>query len=201
MPRPDGIPNKIFIEAVGSTRKTLLTTINKIHQQEHISPSCLQGHTIRLYKGAKGTCSNERGITLASNTDKVHERIINRRVKTVVQITEAEAGGIPGSATVDHLIVMKQTISKIRNKGSTACLVFLDVHKAYDKAWLNAILYVLHKKGVKEKNLHMVQKLNSNLAAKIHMHGRHGMTREIRIRDSIRWRGVLSAIEYATLLD
>ena len=94
---------------------------------------------------------------------------------------------------------MKQTINEIRNKGKTAYLVFLDVQKAYDKAWLDAILYVLHKNGVKGKNLHMVQKLNSNLSAKIHT--RHGLTREIRIRDSIRQGGVLSVIEYATLID
>ena len=116
-----------------------------------------------------------------------------------MQITEAQAGGIPGSATVDHLIVMKQTINEIRNKGKTAYLVFLDVQKAYDKAWLDAIMYVLHKNGVKGKNLHMVQKLNSNLSAKIHT--RHGLTREIRIRDSIRQGGVLSVVEYATLID
>ena len=183
---PDGIPNEIFIEADMNTRKTLLTTINKIHQEKQIPPSWLQGYIIRLYKGkgTKGKCSNERGITLASNIGKVYERIINERVKKVVQIREAQAGGIQGSATVDHLIGMKQTINEIRNKGNTACLVFLDVQKAYDKAWLDAILYVLHKNGVKGKNLHMVQKLNRNLTAKIHT--RHGLAREIRIRDSIR---------------
>ena len=198
---PDGIPNEIFLEADENTKKTLLTIINRIHQNEQIPPSWLQGHIIRLYKGkgTKGKCSNERGITLASNIGKVYERIINERVKKVVQITEAQAGGIPGSATVDHLIVMKQTINEIKNKGKTAYLVFLDVQKAYDKAWLDAILYVLHKNGVKGKNLQMVQKLNSNLSAKIHT--RHGLTREIRIRDSIRQGGVLSVVEYATLID
>ena len=94
---------------------------------------------------------------------------------------------------------MKQTINEIRNKGKTAYLVFLDVQKAYDKAWLDAILYVLHKNGVKGKNLHMAQKLNSNLSAQIQT--RHGLTREIRIRDSIRQGGVLSVVAYATLID
>ena len=120
-------------------------------------------------------------------------------MKKAVKITDAQAGGITGSATVDHLIVLKQIINEIRNKGNTAYLVFLDVKKAYDKAWLDAILYALHKNGVTGKNLQMVKKLNSNLTAKIHT--RHGLTREIRIRDSIRQGGVLSVIEYATLID
>ena len=38
-----------------------------------------EGEIIRLYKGkgVKGKCSNERGITLASNVGKVYERIIS----------------------------------------------------------------------------------------------------------------------------
>ena len=77
-------------------------------------------------------------------------------------------------------------------------LIFVDVQKTYDKAWLDAILYALHKNGVTGKNLQMVKKLNSNLTAKIHT--RDGVTRDIRIRDSIKQGGVLSVIEYATLI-
>ena len=195
------MPNELFIEANEITRRTLLNTINKIHQDENIPNSWLQGNIIRLFKGkgTKGKCSNERGITLASNVGKVYERIINERVKKAVKLTDAQAGGIPGSATVDHLIVLKQIINEIRNKGNTAYLVYLDVQKAYNKAWLDAILDALHKNGVAGKNLQMVKKLNSNLTAK--MHTRHGLTGEIRIRDSIRQGGVLSVIEYATLIE
>ena len=126
---PDGMPNELFIEANETTRRTLLNTINKIHQDENIPNSWLQGNIIRLYKGkgTKGKCSNKRGITLASNVGKVYERIINERVKKAVKITDAQAGGIPGSATVDQLNVLKQIINEIRNKGNTAYLVFLDV--------------------------------------------------------------------------
>ena len=51
----------------------------------------------------------------------------------------------------------------------------------------------------KEKNLRMIKNLNSNLTARIQT--RYGLTRKIKIKDSIRQGGVLSVIEYATLLD
>ena len=73
------------------------------------------------------------------------------------------------------------------------------MQKAYDKAWLDAIIYALHQNGVKGKNLRMIKNLNSNLTAKIQT--RHGLTRKIQIKDSIRQGGVLSLIEYGTLLD
>ena len=58
----------------------------------------------------------------------------------------------------DHLIVLKQTIQEITEKKQTAYIIFLDVQKAYDKAWLDAILYALHKNGVEGKNLRMIKK-------------------------------------------
>ncbi len=70
--------------------------------------------------------------------------------------------------------------------------------KAYDKAWLNAILYVTHKNGLKGKNWRIVKALNSNLTAKIRT--KNGSTRNINIKDNIR-QGVLSVIEYANLMD
>ena len=198
---PDKIPNEIFIEANKETKQLLKTMIENIHANENIPQSWEEGEIIRLYKGKgqKGKCSNERGITLASNVGKVYERIINERVKNQVTITKAQAGGKPGCSTVDHLIILKQTIQEIRDKRHTAYIIFLDVQKAYDKAWLDAILYALNINGVKGKNLRMIKKLNSNLTARIQT--RYGLTRKINIRDSIRQGGVLSVIEYATLID
>ncbi len=105
----------------------------------------------------------------------------------------------PGAATVDHLIVLKEIIQQIRNKRQTAYIIFLDVQKAYDKAWLDAIMYVMDKAGLKGKNWELTRKLNEDLKATVRT--RYGSTREIQIKDSIRQGGVLSVIQYATMID
>ena len=73
--------------------------INNVHEEESIPKSWLEGNIIRLYKGKgqKGKCSNERGITLASNVGKVYERVINERVKEVTQITDDNLSWRPKS--------------------------------------------------------------------------------------------------------
>ena len=91
---------------------------------------------------------------------------------------------IPGSATCDHLIILDQTIEEIRNDKKTTYIIFLDVQEAYDKAWLDGILHALHRNGVEGKHPTLIKKLKSNLRARIHT--RHGLTREIKIKDSIR---------------
>ena len=71
--------------------------------------------------------------------------------------------------------------------------------KAYDKAWLDAIMFIMHKEGLTGKEWSLTQKLNSNLTASIKT--KNGMTRKIRIKDSIRQGGVLSVTQYALMMD
>ena len=115
---PDELPNEIFIEADQETRNILCDIIREVHTKEKIPHSWLEGEIKRLYKGkgVKCKCSNERGITLASNYGKVYERIMNERIKKEVYITKAQGGGITGNATVDHLIVLKEAIRQIRKR-------------------------------------------------------------------------------------
>ena len=77
--------------------------------------------------------------------------------------------------------------------------MFLDVTKAYDKSWLDAILFVMHKEGVNAPEWLLIKKLNERLKAKIQT--KFGETREINIKDSIRQGGVLSVGQYASLMD
>ena len=75
----------------------------------------------------------------------------------------------------------------------------MDVTKAYDKAWLDAIMYVMHKNGLKSTLWQIIKNLNENLTAQLQTKNR--LTRNIKIKDSIRQGGVLSVVQYALLMD
>ncbi len=175
--------------------------MNKISNTEEIPDQWQEGEIKRLYKGKgnKGKCSAERGITLASNFGKLYERVINNRVLKEIKIPDAQAGGKKGRATTDHLLIIKDIIQMAKNKRKPLYIIFLDVTKAYDKAWLDAIMYVMEKEGLKSKHWSIVRKLNQNLTARIRT--KHGLTRKIQIKDSIRQGGVLSVAQYAVLMD
>ena len=78
-------------------------------------------------------------------------------------------------------------------------MAYLDVTKAYDKAWLDALLYVLNKRGIETENWQITNDINTNLTTTIKT--KYGNTREIKIRDSIRQGGVLSVLMYAAVMD
>ena len=198
---PDDIPNEIFKEADEGTREIYRDAMNKIAKEKEIPEQWQKGDIKRLYKGkgVKGKCSNERGITMSSNFGKVFERIINERAKEKIKMTELQAGGSKGRATVDHILILKEVITYLKNKRKSVYVVFLDVTKAYDKAWLDAIMYVMYKQGLQDNTWCLMRKLNENLTARIDT--KYGKTRQIEITDSIRQGGVLSVIQYALLMD
>ena len=105
-------------------------------------------------------CNNEGRITLSSNIGKAYERIINDRANQKVHMSNDQAGGKKGTATVDHLAILHEAIHEARSNKKQAYMVFLDVTKAYDKAWLDAIMYVMHKEGLDTPEWDIIRKLN-----------------------------------------
>ena len=198
---PDKIPNEAIIEANETTNEILRHQLNKILTNQQIPDEWQHGEIIRLYKGKgkKGMCSNERGITLASNIGKLFERIINERLKTIVEITDAQAGGRAGSATTDHLLILQQAIQSAKNRKKDVYMGFLDVTKAYDKAWILGIMHILYERGLEDSLWETVLNLNDNLTATLKT--KYGHTRAIKIRDSLRQGGVLAVLQYGIMMD
>ena len=113
---PDRIPNEVFIEADEHTKGIYLEILNTIYREEQIPQQWQHGEIKRLYKGkgTKGKCSNDRGITLASNAGKLFERLLNNRIKVETTITESQAGGQQGMATADHLMILNFLINQVK---------------------------------------------------------------------------------------
>ena len=125
--------------------------------------------------------------------------MINERITGMVNISEAQAGGKRGCATVDHILLIKELIKAAKKDKKNVYLTYLDVAKAYDKAWLTGIMYVMYKEGITDNHWTIVKRLNENLVAQLQT--KYGLTREIKIKDSIRQGGLLSITMYGLLMD
>ena len=112
-----------------------------------------KGYNNKNYKnkGKKGQCSNERAITVNSNVGKIAEKIIKNRIEGKIHITQMQGGG-KNIGTVDHLMLINMAIQKKKRNNDGFFIVFLDVEKTYDKAWLNGILDVLYRNGLNDRN-------------------------------------------------
>lgn len=198
---PDDIPNEFLKfggEKLHDAIHSLFTSIFSLE----IPPSQWSlSNLINLDKG-KGDpqlLSNKRGISLTSNLGKLFERVVNNRVKQYLQFTQAQAGGREGKSCVDHIFVIKSVINQFQKEKKPTFCAFIDLEKAYDKVWPDAIYHALWERGIKGKLWRVMKSLNTGLATVVQT--KYGPTKPVNICQSIRQGGVLSVSEFSVLID
>ena len=77
----------------------------------HLQGICLgqTGVVVPLFKkGGQSVCANYRGITLLSPPGKVYSKVLDRRVRLIVeaQIEEEQCGFCPFHGTTDELFIL-----------------------------------------------------------------------------------------------
>ena len=78
-------------------------------------------------------------------------------------------------------------------------IAFLDISNAYDKAWLDAIMYVLWHSGIRGKIWRMTRNLSKDTRAQIRT--KYRLSRIIKMEDNIRQGRALSVTEYSKMVD
>jgi hypothetical protein len=78
-------------------------------------------------------------------------------------------------------------------------LCFLDVEKAYDKAWSASILHTMWNQGIRGKIWRIIRNLMSDLTASVQT--KFGLTRIIQMNNTLKQGGVLSSTEFSKMMD
>jgi hypothetical protein len=84
-------------------------------------------------KGDAQNCNNYRGIKLISHTMKLWEKVVEQRLRRVVEIGEEQFGFMPGKSTTDAIFALRILAEKYREKKRELHCVFIDLEKAYDR--------------------------------------------------------------------
>ena len=127
------------------------------------------------------------------------EKLIQTRIINKVKITECQGGGKKGVGTRDHLLILNSIIRNFRRGKKTLHVIFLDVEKAFDKAWRDGIMNILNKRGCDLKNWIYLDKLNDKSTVKIKT--KWGLTKDINTDKVLKQGSVMSPIQYGILID
>ena len=84
--------------------------------------------------GPKTQCENYRGISLLSVPGKVYARIIETRLREIVEskIEQYQSGFRAGRSVQDHIFAIRQLSEKTYRFNEKAHLCFIDLQKAFD---------------------------------------------------------------------
>jgi hypothetical protein len=91
---PDMMTNAAIVEADQQARKVILESLNETYITETIPTEWHKGDIIRIYKlnGTKWKCSNKRVITLSSNIVIIFIRLVDERIKHIINTNWRQTG-------------------------------------------------------------------------------------------------------------
>ena len=150
-------------------------------------------------KGDRERLENHRGITVSSSIGLIAEEIINNRLLKTISFTQAQAGGRKGASPTNHIFILRNVMELAKAEGRNLIISFFDVQKAFDRANMNDMLYILHKNGLRGKIWRLCMSLNKGLTARIKT--KAGLTRQINRETGGKQGGKLMVPMFSKTMD
>ena len=198
---PDNLPAEVW-KCLGELGLKYLTQMfNQLLKGKRMLEEWRKSVLVPIFKnkGDVQCCGNYRGIKLMSHTMKLWERVVEKRLRAVVEICEQQYGFMPGKSTTDAIFALRMLMEKFREGQSELHCVFVDLEKAYDRVPREEMWFCLRASGVPECYVNAVQDMyNGCLTA---VKSVVGVTEYFKVEVGLHQGSALSPFLFAVLMD
>ena len=154
----DHLINEYLIETIDILGSHITDLFNKVFNSGQFPESWSQGFIVPIFKkGDKNLPNNYRGITLLSNLGKLYTSILTGRIEKWFEknnfISDAQFGFRKGKSTVDAAFVLHNLIDHVLSQKLRLHCAFIDLQKAFDSVYRNALWFKLFNMGIDGKIL------------------------------------------------
>ncbi|KAK3551724.1 hypothetical protein QTP70_023244 [Hemibagrus guttatus] len=198
---PDDIPVEVW-KCLGEAAVEFLASLfNRVLESERMPEEWRRSVLVPIFKnkGVVQSCSNYRGIKLMSHTMKVWERVVEARLRKVVEICEQQYGFMPRKSTTDAIFALRILMAKYRDGQRELHCVFVDLEKAYDRVPREELWYCMRKSGVAEKYVRVVQDMYKRSRTVVRC--AVGQTEEFNVEVGLHQGSALSPFLFAIVMD
>ncbi|KAK3513397.1 hypothetical protein QTP70_014223 [Hemibagrus guttatus] len=198
---PDDIPVEVW-KCLGEAAVEFLASLfNRVLESERMPEEWRRSVLVPIFKnkGDVQSCSNYRGIKLMSHTMKVWERVVEARLRKVVEICEQQYGFMPRKSTTDAIFALRILMEKYRDGQRELHCVFVDLEKAYDRVPREELWYCMRKSGVAEKYVRVVQDMYERSRTVVRC--AVGQTEEFKVEVGLHQGSALSPFLFAMVMD
>ena len=145
-------PDKIIPRSLKKVELTLSSVLsellNLMIQWNYVPKKLKEAETILLFKGGNvDDCKNWRPITICSVLRRVIEKVLDARLRSVLQFAEAQKGFVREPGTLINSTKLNLCLQDAKKNKKSICVIFLDISQAFDKIGFRQILsqlYTLH---------------------------------------------------------
>ncbi|KAK3557560.1 hypothetical protein QTP70_030490, partial [Hemibagrus guttatus] len=198
---PDDIPVEVW-KCLGEAAVEFLTSLfNRVLESERMPEEWRRSVLVPIFKnkGDVHSCSNYRGIKLMSHTMKLWERVVEARLRKVVEICEQQYGFMPRKSTTDAIFALRILMEKYRDGQRELHCVFVYLEKAYDRVPREELWYCMRKSGVAEKYVRVVQDMYERSRTVVRC--AVGQTEEFKVEVGLHQGSALSPFLFAIVMD
>ncbi|KAK3552069.1 hypothetical protein QTP70_031784 [Hemibagrus guttatus] len=198
---PDDIPVEVW-KCLGEAAVEFLANLfNRVLESERMPEEWRRSVLVPIFKnkGDVQSCSNYRGIKLMSHTMKVWERVVEARLRKVVEICEQQYGFMPRKSTTDAIFALRILMEKYRDGQRELHCVFVDLEKVYDRVPREELWYCMRKSGVAEKYVRVVQDMYERSRTVVRC--TVGQTEEFKVEVGLHQGLALSPFLFAIVMD
>ncbi|KAK3537276.1 hypothetical protein QTP70_007003 [Hemibagrus guttatus] len=198
---PDDIPVEVW-KCLGEAAVEFLTSLfNRVLESEKMPEEWRRSVLVPIFKnkGDVQSCSNYRGIKLMSHTMKLWEKVVEARLRKVVEICEQQYGFMPRKSTTDAIFALRILMEKYRDGQRELHCVFVDLEKVYDRVPREELWYCMRKSGVAEKYVRVVQDMYERSRTVVRCSV--GQTEEFKVEVGLHQGLALSPFLFAIVMD
>ena len=150
---PDGISNKMLKPVAKQVSVSLNILFNRSFREGKFPKYWKHSNLIPIpKKGDNSDPSNFRPVSLLCSVGKLQERIVFKHIHNFLiendLIYKYQSGFLPKHSTTFQLIDIYHHICQVIDNNQYACMVFLDVSKAFDRVWHRGLIFKLRQYGI-----------------------------------------------------
>ena len=198
---PSGVTSELLVGAGETGVKKMTEIMNNLVGGEKIPDDWRSSITCPIYKGKGDSmeCGKHRGVRLLEHGMKLYERVLEKRLRSLINIGEYQFGFCPGRSTTGAIYIMRQIQEKYRQKKKKLFHVFVDLEKAFDRVPREVIVWALRRQKVPERLVRAVMQLYEGTRSRVKTSA--GMSEEFPIEVGVHQGSVLSPLLFITVME
>ena len=198
-------PSNVNAEMLKLAGEPAVEALHAIFQHIALTGECPKkwsnSLTVALFKG-KGdplSCHSYRGLRLLEHGMKIFEKVLEKRLRSLVSIGEQQFAYSRGKSCTDAIFIIRRLQERYMEKKKKLFHIFVDLQKAFDRVPRDVIRWALRRQKVPEHLINLVMSLYVDTTSKVCVAG--GMSEDFGIGVGVHQGSALSPLLFILVME